>query len=89
MTVSCGPTSVVGVVERLNLFDANMALFHCQAGCLAPSFRQREFRLAQKTAIGFKGDPVPPGTANGAAEKRNSTLRLVNITLRFLVQEVS
>jgi len=31
-----------------------------------------EFRLAQKTAIGFKGDPVPPGTANGAAEKRNS-----------------
>jgi hypothetical protein len=41
-------------------------------GCLAGSFRQREFRLAQKTAIGFKGDPVPPGTASGAAEKRNS-----------------
>jgi hypothetical protein len=25
-------------------------------GCLAGSFRQCEFRLAQKTAIGFKGD---------------------------------
>jgi len=43
-------------------------------GCLAGSFQQREFRFAQKTAIGFKGDPVPPCTANGAAEKRNSHL---------------